>query len=114
LISVLISVLIVGLIVGLIGELRFESITGLIYGLFLIGLMAGLVGVYWYGGLDVIQHYVLRLILIIQGYMPRNYAHFLDRAVDRIFLQKVGGGYRFIHRMLLEHFADIAEIRTDA
>jgi len=24
---------------------------------------------------------------------------------NRIFLQKVGGGYIFIHRLLLEHFA---------
>jgi hypothetical protein len=37
--------------------------------------------------------------------MPWNYARFLDYAVDRIFLQKVGGGYIFIHRLLMEHFA---------
>ena len=34
----------------------------------------------------------MRLILLIQGHTPRNYARFLDYAVDRIFLQKVGGG----------------------
>jgi len=28
----------------------------------------------------------------------------LDYAADRIFLQKVGGGYIFIHRMLMEYF----------
>ncbi|MDJ0592593.1 MAG: hypothetical protein QNJ72_21810 [Pleurocapsa sp. MO_226.B13] len=37
--------------------------------------------------------------------MPWNYARFLDYAAERIFLRKVGGGYIFIHRMLLEHFA---------
>lgn len=37
----------------------------------------------------------------LQGYTPRNYARFLDYANDRVFLQKVGGGYRFIHRLLL-------------
>jgi len=26
-------------------------------------------------------------------------------ATDRIFLRKVGGGYIFIHRMLMEYFA---------
>jgi len=28
-----------------------------------------------------------------------------DPAADRIFLRKVGGGYIFIHRMLMEYFA---------
>jgi len=36
-----------------------------------------------------------------------DYAQFLDYASDRIFLQKVGGGYVFIHRLILEHFAQI-------
>ena len=34
-----------------------------------------------------------------------NYVKFLDYAADRILLRKVGGGYLFSHRMLLEHFA---------
>ena len=71
------------------------------------GLSFGLMSALWYGGVDVIQHYTLRLILVIQGHTPANYARFLDYAVDRIFLQKVGGGYRFIHRLLLEHFAEM-------
>jgi len=34
---------------------------------------------------------------------------FLDYAAEELnFLQKVGGGYVFIHRYLLEHFAEIA------
>ena len=52
---------------------------------------------------------ILPVILILQGDTPSNYVHFLDYAVDRIFLQKVGGGYRFIHRLLLEHFAEMGE-----
>jgi len=39
--------------------------------------------------------------------MPWNYASFLDYGTERLFLQKVGGGYMFIHRMLLEHFAQM-------
>ncbi|NEO79407.1 NACHT domain-containing protein [Moorena sp. SIO4G3] len=64
-------------------------------------------GALWYGGMDVIQHFSLRLILYHNNYIPWNYAHFLDYAADRIFLQKVGGGYIFINRMLMEHFADM-------
>ena len=83
------------------------SVSGLI-----VGPMGGLIVALWYGGLDIIGHYTLRLILVIRGHTPRNYAHFLDYAVDRIFLQKVGGGYRFIHRLLLEHFAEMSESTT--
>jgi hypothetical protein len=39
------------------------------------------------------------------GYAPWNYTRFLKYATDRLFLQKVGGGYIFVHRMLMEHFA---------
>ncbi|HKY53963.1 MAG TPA: NACHT domain-containing protein [Anaerolineales bacterium] len=71
------------------------------------GVFFGALSALWFGGLDVIQHYILRLILLIEGHTPANYSRFLDYAVDRIFLQKVGGGYRFIHRLLLEHFAEM-------
>jgi len=39
------------------------------------------------------------------GYAPWRYARFLDDATDRIFLRKVGRGYIFVHRLLLEYFA---------
>lgn len=56
-------------------------------------------------GLNGIKHLVLRVIFWTRNDMPWNYARFLDDACDRIFLQRVGGGYVFIHRSLLEHFA---------
>ena len=37
--------------------------------------------------------------------MPWNYPRFLDYATERILLRKVGGGYIFVHRLLLEYFA---------
>lgn len=37
--------------------------------------------------------------------IPLNLVSLLDYASERIFLQRVGGGYIFVHRMLLEHFA---------
>ena len=71
----------------------------------------GLLVAVWYGGLDIIQHYTLRLVLWYNGYTPFNYVRFFDYATERILLQKVGGGYIFIHRLLLEHFAamDVTE-----
>ncbi|MEA5542079.1 NACHT domain-containing protein [Limnoraphis robusta Tam1] len=70
----------------------------------LFGLTMGLA---FGGGYAVIQHFTLRLRLYKNGFFPWNYARFLDYATELIFLQKVGGGYIFIHRMLLEHFAQV-------
>jgi hypothetical protein len=41
------------------------------------------------------------------GSAPLNYVRFLDDAADHIFLRKVGGGYIFVHRLLLEYFASL-------
>lgn len=76
----------------------------------LVGLAAGVLAGLWYGGMDVIYHYVLRLFLFRKDFIPWRYSHFLDYAADELgFLQKVGGGYMFIHRYLLEYFAGLAE-----
>jgi hypothetical protein len=55
----------------------------------------------------VIKHCVLRLIPWWNGYTPLNLIEFLDHCARMIFLKKVGGGYTFIHRMLLEYFAEL-------
>ncbi|NEN96393.1 MAG: NACHT domain-containing protein [Moorea sp. SIO3I7] len=105
--------LMVGLMVGLMEGLMvglMEGMVGLIGGLMvglMIGLMVGLIGGLKNGGKACIQHFILRLVLYFNNYIPWNYARFLDYAADRIFLQKVGGGYIFIHRMLMEHFAEM-------
>ena len=78
-------------------------IEGLSMGAMLLGIPAGLIG----GGLPCLRHLYLRFFLFRKGFIPWNYAHFLDYATERLFLQKVGGGYIFIHRMLLEHFAQM-------
>jgi hypothetical protein len=65
------------------------------------------------GGLACIQHLVLRVLLWRTGYTPWNYPRFLDYASERILLRKVGGGYIFVHRLLLEYFASL-ELRLSA
>jgi hypothetical protein len=59
------------------------------------------------GGEACLQHFSLRLVLWYNRYIPWNYAKFLSRAADRRIIQQIGGRYRFIHRLLLEHFADM-------
>lgn len=89
----------IGILDGNLGEgLAFASIFGLP-----IGLAAGLT----VGGTACIQHMLLRLILRRERGIPWSLARFLDYATDRIFLRKVGGGYIFIHRLLLEYFASL-------
>ena len=59
------------------------------------------------GGFMVVNHYFIRFLLIRKGYMPRKYITFLNYCVDLIFLRRVGGGYIFVHRLLMEHFAEM-------
>ncbi|HEY6406921.1 MAG TPA: hypothetical protein VIY29_05580, partial [Ktedonobacteraceae bacterium] len=82
------------------GLLSLMGYYGLIIGP-LVGVTSGLRG----GGMACIQHIVLRWSLWKAGSLPWNCARFLDYANAHILLRKVGGGYIFIHRMLLEYFA---------
>jgi len=76
---------------------------------FMFGTIAGLLfGVLSPAGLACMQHITLRLVLYFNNYAPWNYTRFLDWTTQLIFLQKVGGGYIFIHRLLLEHFAQMS------
>jgi hypothetical protein len=112
-------------IVGLIGVLSY----GLSYGLFALssvlssglslgpsyglsgvlvaGLSTGLLVGLLKGGLASFRHVVLRFLLWRTGSVPWRYARFLDAAAERILLRKVGGGYIFVHRLLLEYFASL-------
>ncbi len=76
--------------------LIFSLMPGIYFGL-LIGIPRT--------GIPVIKHFILRVILWSTGYIPWNYAKFLDYCTDRLFLQRVGGGYRFMHDLLRQHFA---------
>ena len=67
----------------------------------LVGLTVGLNR----GGSAVVKHYALRLILWLTGATPFRFIPFLDHCAKLILLKKVGGGYIFIHRTLLEYFA---------
>jgi DNA polymerase III delta prime subunit len=102
----------VGLVGGAIGGTAGSTAGGTIGGLVLAlifglgsGPIFGLVGFLEIGGRACFQHLVLRLLLWRNGFAPLGYVRFLDYAAERIFLRKVGGGYIFVHRLLMEHFA---------
>jgi phospholipase C/MFS family permease/energy-coupling factor transporter ATP-binding protein EcfA2 len=103
----LISGLIFGLLVGLLDEdLLASLIPGLIGGA-ITGLVVGSIGGLMGGGLFAVKHWVLRLAFWMGGSVPLRYTSFLDYAAERLFLRKVGGGYIFVHRMLMEYIAEI-------
>ena len=56
-------------------------------------------------GAACVQHFTLRLVLWWRGVIPWQYARFLDYATERMFLQRIGGRYRFIHELLRDHLA---------
>jgi len=54
-----------------------------------------------------LRHYIIRLLLARSHTFPGLAVRFLDDATTRIFLRRVGGGYSFAHRLLLDYFADL-------
>lgn len=72
-----------------------------------LGLMSAVLVGLLSGGLASLRHGVLRLLLWRGGAMPWHYVRFLDEAAGCILLRKVGGGYMFVHRLILDYFASL-------
>ena len=102
----LMAMSIIGLFAGLFYWATDSLLVGLITGL-IIGLNNGLIIGLNRGLAAVIKHYSLRLVLWRSGKTPFKFIPFLDYCAKLILLKKVGGGYIFIHRMLLEYFAGL-------
>ena len=101
-----------GLIVTILVGLGRWSLTrtwpnGLFIGLSM-GLLTGLLAGLFKGGLACLRHSILRILLWRSGAIPWDYPHFLDAVAERILLHKVGGGYIFVHRLLLDYLATLS------
>jgi GTPase SAR1 family protein len=107
-----------GLLAGLLSTLSFGLFGGLLAGLvfglpdwtlawLLLGLLGGLLGGLIFGLGAVLQHYLLRFWLWRSRLFPLKAVPFLEDATARILLRRVGGGYSFTHRLLLDYFADL-------
>ena len=90
---------------GLLEELIGGQSQGLFVALFMGLIAIWIAGLFSYGGVAGFQHIALRLTLWRAGSIPLHYIRFLNYAADCILLRKVGGGYIFVHRLLLEYFA---------
>ena len=71
------------------------------------GVLIGLTASYLYSGRPLIGYWLARLLLSRAGVVPLKQITFLDFAVSRMLMHKVGGGYLFMHRLLLEHFSQL-------
>jgi hypothetical protein len=96
------NAIIVTIITILVLKLISIPTTGEISG-FLINIPL-ITGITFGGGQACLQHLSLRIVLWHSG-LPWNFAHFLNYCVERRLLLRVGGSYRFLHRELLDHFA---------
>lgn len=87
-----------------VGKVASAPILGGAYGLG-FGVISALL--FWLagGGRTWMEQVILRFLLWRAGCAPLDYAAFLDYAVERILLRRMGGEYIFIHRLLLEYFA---------
>ena len=73
-------------------------------------ISSGLLSALVFGGEACTKHFILRLLLYVETGVPWNYPQFLDYAAERILLHKTGGGYIYIHDLLLEHFATLSKV----
>jgi transcriptional regulator with XRE-family HTH domain len=70
-------------------------------------LVGGVVAGLQRGGGAYLRHRALVALLVRSGCAPRDYVAFLEYASRLVLLQRRGAGYEFMHRLLLEYFADL-------
>ena len=106
------SGIVCGLAFGWIGQIRDWSIIGIGFAI-ICSIIFAMQAAALNGGIACIEHYMLRLYLWRAGCIPWKYSRFLDFADERILLRKLGGGYMFDHRLLLEYFAslDVSDLK---
>lgn len=87
----------------------------IIFSYFYVGVISGgiIMGIIGFGAgivsstLPYLQKLILHILLYRAGHIPWNYTRFLDYCASIGLLRKVGGGYIFAHRYLLEYFAEL-------
>lgn len=93
---------IVGLAIGMLGSVT--NIQVLTFGTY--GLFVGVLSLLWYGGIDLIKHAILRILLVWSEGAPFNFYQHLEFGVKRAFINRSLGGYHFMHELLKLHFAE--------
>ncbi len=102
-----------GLVIGLLAALGF-GLLGVPFAALYIGLIIGVVAGLVAGGSAFLQHFLLRFLLSRpqNAALPRNLLAFLQYAARHSLLYKVGAGYIFPHRSLLDYFAEQRDLES--
>lgn len=79
----------------------------------LLSIVTTMVSFLWFGGINVIRHYALRLTLLLTKQLPLQIADLCDQASEHILLQKVGGGYIFRNHLLKDYFESLRVAKRD-
>jgi transcriptional regulator with XRE-family HTH domain/DNA polymerase III delta prime subunit len=95
---------------GLIGQLPKWPVMGMAFAL-MLAIMFFVVFAIAHGGIAWIEHYTLRWYLWSAGSLPLHYVRFLNAASEYALLRRIGGGYIFTHRLVLEYFARFYQSR---
>jgi GTPase SAR1 family protein len=95
----------IGLLTGILLPILLLLSIGFTILIFLI--LSQLFSVVWSELYNLLRRLTLRLFLGLNGDMPWNITRFLDYCTERLILQRVGKRYRFIHRLVQEHFASL-------
>ena len=95
-------------------DLRILSSYGLTSGLPMLVICGTLLIYLLTGGLAVLRHFIIRLLLSRSHTFPLPAPQFLDDSTARFLLRRIGGGYSFMHRLILDYFADLAARSTVA
>ncbi|MDM8566340.1 trypsin-like peptidase domain-containing protein [Candidatus Halobeggiatoa sp. HSG11] len=82
----------------------FHSINYDLYQGLTAGLSMLLLGSIFFGLIPIIQHYYLRFLLFSDQKLQLN--SILNQSTQLFLLRRVGGGYKFIHRLILEHIGN--------
>lgn len=73
------------------------------------GASCGLLGGLIYGGAAYVQHVTIRALLALHGRLPLRAVSLLEEAEGRALLRRSGGGYAFVHDLLRDHLASLAD-----
>jgi energy-coupling factor transporter ATP-binding protein EcfA2 len=95
-----------GLAIGALAAIGF-GLLGVPFAALYIGLIIGVFAGLTAGGAVFLRHFLLCLLLSRSknDVLPQSLINFLNYAADHSLLYKVGGGYIFPHRSLLDYFA---------
>jgi hypothetical protein len=105
---------VIGFIFGLLsGSPGLGIVLGVTFAL-IFGLFVAPVAALWYGGLDIVRHYCLRLVFCVTENIPARFDRIFYDCVGLTLLQKAGGGFRFPHEAFSDYFASLTTNSADA